>query len=91
MRVDEKIALNAFRQASDPHIRVRQELCGACVDRICLRVCPGKLYTRVEETGEIRVECSGCLECGSCLSCCGHGAIEWCYPPGGCGVRYRCG
>jgi len=91
MRVDEKIALDAFRADSEPPIKVRQELCRECPDRVCIRVCPGKLYSRVEETGELRVECSGCLECGSCLTCCTRGALDWSYPHGGCGVRFRCG
>ncbi|MBI4701760.1 MAG: 4Fe-4S dicluster domain-containing protein [Deltaproteobacteria bacterium] len=91
MRVDEKIALDAFRQDSEPHIRLRQERCAPCPDRVCLRVCPGGLYSLAETSGEVRVECSGCLECGSCLSSCIRGAIDWSYPRGGFGVRYRAG
>jgi ferredoxin like protein len=91
MRLDDKIALDAFRHDAEPHIRVRQQVCRACVEPVCLRVCPGGLYTRVQETSEMRVECSGCLECGACMTCCPHGALEWSYPQGGCGIRYRCG
>ena len=91
MRVDEKIALDAFKADSEPHIKVRQEVCGGCADRVCMRVCPAQLYSRVEETGEIRVECSGCLECGSCLVSCPRGALDWSCPHGGFGVRYRFG
>jgi ferredoxin like protein len=91
MRVDEKIALDAFRPDAEPHIRIRQERCRACVDRICQRVCPGGLYSRAEATGEMLVEHAGCLECGSCLTSCPLGALEWRYPQAGCGVRYRYG
>ena len=91
MRVDEKIALDAFRQDSEPHIRVNQERCRLCPERVCIRVCPGGLYSLLEPSGELRVECSGCLECGSCLSSCPRDALEWSYPRGGFGVRYRSG
>jgi ferredoxin like protein len=91
MRVDEKIALDAFRQDEREHIRLDAAKCRACGDRICIRTCPGHLYTLVGETGEVKVEWSGCLECGSCLAVCPNGAVDWSYPRGGCGVRYRHG
>jgi ferredoxin like protein len=91
MRVDEKVALDAFRADEEPHIRLDQARCRACAVRVCVRSCPAKLYARVEDSGEMKVECSGCLECGTCLTVCPHGAVEWCPPRGGCGVRYRCG
>lgn len=91
MRVDEKLALDAFKPDEEPHIRLRPEVCRTCRDRVCLRVCPGGLWTVVEGTDEVRVECSGCLECGSCVTCCPQGGIDWAQPRGGCGVRFRCG
>jgi ferredoxin like protein len=91
MKVDEKIALDAFRPDEQPHIKLDQARCRACRTRICILTCPGKLYSRVEETGEMKVECSGCLECGTCLTVCAEGAVDWSPPRGGCGVRYRCG
>ena len=30
-----------------------------------------------------------CLECGTCLIICEKGALDWKYPRGGFGVRYR--
>ncbi|NMC72087.1 MAG: hypothetical protein GYA57_18795 [Myxococcales bacterium] len=72
-------------------LKPRLEVCKACRDRVCIRVCPGGLWTVVEGTDEVRVECSGCLERGSCVTCCPNGGIDWAQPRGGCGVRYRCG
>jgi ferredoxin like protein len=91
MKVDEKLALDAFRPDEQPHIRLDQARCRVCASRVCVRVCPGRLYALVEESGEMKVECSGCLECGSCLTVCPHGAVDWSCPAGGRGVRYRCG
>lgn len=91
MRVDEKIALDAFRRDDEPHVRLRRDVCATCTDRVCLRVCPGSLYEIAEGGGEVRVEWSGCLECGTCLVCCPRGAIDWSYPRGGFGVSYRHG
>ena len=91
MRIDEKLALDAFRQDAEPHIKLVQERCRACMARVCIRSCPANLYALVEESGEMKVECSGCLECGTCLTVCPHEAVDWSPPRGGCGVRYRCG
>jgi len=91
MTVDEKIALDAFRQDEQAHIRLDVAKCRDCPDRVCVRVCPGRLYSVVEGTAEVKVECSGCLECGSCLTVCVRGAVEWSCPRGGFGVRYRQG
>jgi ferredoxin like protein len=91
MRVDEKIALDAFRQDEQPHIKLDAVKCRVCAVRVCVRVCPGHLYSVVEGSSDVRVECSGCLECGSCLTVCPHGAVDWSCPRGGCGVRYRHG
>ncbi|MBI5486055.1 MAG: 4Fe-4S dicluster domain-containing protein [Deltaproteobacteria bacterium] len=91
MRIDEKIALDAFRQDEEPHIKLDQARCRVCASRVCVRSCPANLYAPVEGSEEMKVECSGCLECGTCLTVCPHGAVDWSHPRGGCGVRYRCG
>jgi ferredoxin like protein len=90
-KVDQKLARDAFRQDEQPHIKPDPALCRRCASRVCVRACPGGLWSEVEGTGEMKVEWSGCLECGTCLAVCPHGAVEWSCPRGGCGVRYRCG
>ena len=64
---------------------------GTCDEKPCICVCPGHLYSRSEETGEMVVEYAGCLECGTCLVACVPGSTLWVYPEGGFGVQYRYG
>jgi len=91
MNVETKLGLDVFKIDKDAHIIIDQEICRSCEDKFCLYVCPGKLYTINRETGEMEVECSGCLECGSCRIACIHGALEWNYARGGYGIQYRFG
>ena len=91
MKVDERLARNAFRSDDKSHIAIDQEACARCERRQCVRVCPGQLYALVEETCEMRVEHTGCLECGTCMIVCPGGALRWRYPGGGAGIRYRFG
>lgn len=91
MKIEEKIALCAIKHHETSHIVVDVEICNKCETRICLRACPGELYTIDEESGLVRVEHTGCLECGTCLVICPHGAVKWEYPEAGFGVHYRHG
>jgi ferredoxin like protein len=91
MKIEEKIALDAIKNDKESHIRLDQKLCETCKERICVAVCPGHLYSRNEETGEMVVEYAGCLECGTCMIACTCGAVSWEYPRGEFGVQYRYG
>ncbi|MHC4660471.1 MAG: ferredoxin family protein [Planctomycetota bacterium] len=91
MDVKEKLALNRIRNDTESHIVVEQAKCAKCALRPCMSICPGSLYEKNGETGEITIEFSGCLECGSCLIACPLGAITWRYPGGKFGVQYRYG
>jgi len=91
VNVETKLGLDVFKIDKDAHIIIDQEICRSCEDKFCLYVCPGKLYSVNRETGEMEVECSGCLECGSCRIACIHGALEWNYARGGFGIQYRFG
>lgn len=90
MKVEEKIALNFYRLSDRPHIVPDKDKCTKCRTKPCLYVCPAGLYTLVEETGEVKVEVSGCLECGSCLKACPE-ALDWSPPDGRYGIQYRYG
>ena len=91
MNVETKLGLDVFKIDKDAHIIIDQEICRSCEDKFCLYVCPGELFSVNRETGEMEVECSGCLECGSCRIACIHGALEWNYARGGFGIQYRFG
>jgi ferredoxin like protein len=91
MEITDKLAINFFRADTESHIIIEQEKCRSCDLKPCLFVCPGKLYEKNKETGEIKVEFAGCLECGTCLITCERQALKWSYPKGGFGVQYRFG
>ncbi|MDD3846181.1 MAG: 4Fe-4S dicluster domain-containing protein [Syntrophorhabdaceae bacterium] len=92
MKIDEKLALDAFKTDRESHILINHDICRSkCTARYCLTICPGHLYTFNEEDDEIVVEYAGCLECGTCMIACREGAIQWNYPKGECGVQYRYG
>lgn len=91
MKVEEKIALNAIKTDKESHIKLDQALCGKCAERFCVYACPAHLYSKSEETDEMVVEFTGCLECGTCKIVCIYGSVAWEYPRGECGVQYRYG
>ncbi len=92
MKVDEKLALDAFKNDKESHIKIRHDICRTkCRSRYCLCICPGHLYKYDEAADEITVEYAGCLECGTCRVACIEGAIDWTYPRGEFGVQYRLG
>lgn len=92
MRIDEKLAIDAFKTNKESHIIIHHDICRTkCNKKYCLSVCPGHLYEYDEATKEIKVEYAGCLECGTCKIACKDGAIEWTYPMGDYGVQYRYG
>jgi len=86
-----KLSVDIFKNDEEAHIIIRQEICRQCELKPCLRICPAGLYSISEESGEILIEYTGCLECGSCRVVCPCGALAWSYPRGGFGVQYRYG
>ena len=91
MKIEEKLAIDAFKNDAESHITLDQETCKTCKERFCIYACPAHLYGLNEENGQMQVEFAGCLECGTCLIACPHGALTWHYPRAGYGVQYRFG
>jgi ferredoxin like protein len=91
MKVEEKVALCAIKHDAKSHIEIDLAVCARCPTRICLRACPARLYTVEPETKQIKLDHTGCLECGTCLIICPLSAVTWRYPDGPYGIRYRCG
>jgi ferredoxin like protein len=88
--VPERLGATAFdTDEGFAHIKVNQELAKATdAAAILLLVCPAKVYSFAADGG-IQVEWAACLECGTCLAVAPPGVLEWHYPRGGFGVRYR--
>lgn len=90
MKTDEKLALNLFHVAKEPHLKIDKEICRKCPHKACTRVCPVENYT-LNEDGDVTLSWEGCLECGTCRIICDQGSLTWEYPNGGFGIIYRQG
>lgn len=91
MKIEEKLAIDAFKNDAESHITLDQVKCKTCRERFCIYACPAHLYELNEESGEMQVEFAGCLECGTCMIACIYGSVTWVYPRGEFGVQYRYG
>ncbi len=75
-----------------PHIVVDEKICAGCEDKVCLVFCPAEVYKAdPNDAKRVTVSHENCLECGTCRHACPFGGIEWKYPEGGAGVKYRFG
>lgn len=92
MNVEDKLFVNKFKPAAEPHIKIRDKsLCLKCVNKQCSIGCPSDCW-KIEEAGTAHVSVEGCLECGTCRVICDEFQnVEWSYPQGGFGVLYRYG
>lgn len=78
--------------AAHPHIKVDAAKCPSCPGQPCLFFCPAEVYKRDPNDEKlIAVSHENCLECGTCRFGCPKDAIDWQYPDGGMGVKYRFG
>jgi ferredoxin like protein len=89
MIVDEIFDLVSFKIHPDAHIRVKKETCQACPHKGCTFSCPARCYQWNQERNTVDFAYEACLECGTCLIICDQGALDWNYPKGGFGVRFR--
>jgi ferredoxin like protein len=93
--LEDRVGTVKFNIAAEPHLKLDQQKCKACKERVCLYVCPAGNYTEVEKNEadppEVVLSWEGCFECGTCRLACPHGAIDWSYPTGSKGVCYRYG
>ncbi|MCL5736514.1 MAG: 4Fe-4S dicluster domain-containing protein [Actinobacteria bacterium] len=89
MVVDELFDLVSYRIYPEPHIRLNPDVCQSCTHRVCTFACPARCYIWSEERDRVEFAYEACLECGTCLLLCDRGALDWHYPLGGYGVRFR--
>ena len=92
LKVEDRLFTVKYNPAKESHIKIDHEICKRCSnERICLNICPAKVYTEEEGKEEIHIAFENCLECGTCRIACTDNAIDWQCPQGGMGVCYRCG
>lgn len=91
MKIEDKVALCSIKHHEDSHIQLDEEACKICETKICVISCPAHLYTIEPESGKLKVDHTGCLECGTCLIICPKKAVTWKYPEPGFGIYYRYG
>jgi ferredoxin like protein len=89
MITDDIFELVSYDIDEEAHIRLNNEVCRQCTHRACTFACPARCYQWNEERGRVDFAYEPCLECGTCLIICDRGALDWKYPRGGFGVRYR--
>jgi len=92
LTLEDKLFTVKYNAAKETHIKVDNEICKKCTtNRICLTICPAKVYELEEGHTEVHVSFENCLECGTCRVACTDNAIDWRCPQGGMGVCYRFG
>lgn len=93
MTLADKLYKTKYEPDSDhPHVKVDLNVCRECRDKVCLRICPAEVYRAdPNDAALITISHDNCLECGTCRRACERGAIDWKYPDGGLGVKYRFG
>jgi ferredoxin like protein len=72
------------------HISIRdKEVCREdCENKPCTYYCPTRVYSWQDETEEIKIDYTRCIECLACPYGCPYNNIHWQFPRGGYGVDY---
>jgi ferredoxin like protein len=89
LSIERRLGLNSYDTDKESHIKVNKESCTERDAKILLRICPANCFTLT--SNEVVFSRLGCLECGACRAAVSSGAIDWAFPKGGFGVRYRYG
>ncbi len=89
MIVDDLVRLVSIRIHPEAHIKINQDKCRGCRHRACVYGCPAACYQWNEEAMRMEFAHESCIECGTCLVMCNEGALDWNFPKGGFGVRFR--
>jgi len=87
--IEEKLNTVKITPDSKSHLKTDEETCRNCKTKVCLYICPAKVYNENEQNGKIIVNYENCLECGTCRIACSK--IDWKYPRAKFGVSYKQG
>ncbi len=88
--IEDKLGLCAYNWDTQSHISVEQDKFKADPVKSVLYICPAKVYEEDEATKECIVNFENCVECGTCHVAAPH-YVNWYYPNGGKGIKYRYG
>ena len=93
LSLEDKLYRTKYESDTDnPHIKVDNAKCRTCKEKQCITLCPAGVYKRdPSNEDEIMASHDNCLECGTCCKICDKDAIDWSYPDGAMGVKYRIG
>ena len=88
MTIEQRLALNHYDVDTEPHIKIKTDVCQECAGDRSIRLPSGMLKFKEDK---MSFSYEGCLECGSCRISCDLEAIEWSYPRAGFGISYEYG
>ena len=87
LSLDDKLFTVRRKSLKESHIRLDEQLCKECLNRICTYICPAEVYLWDEAKSQIDVRYENCLECGACRVACD--GIDWSNPAWGTGIVYK--
>ncbi|MFW6270546.1 MAG: ferredoxin family protein [Bacillota bacterium] len=78
-----------IKKAKKSHIHIKdKEVClNECENKPCTYYCPTRVFFWEEK--KIKINYGRCVECGACPLGCPYNNIDWSFPPGGYGVKYK--
>lgn len=92
MKLEDKLFLVTFNADTESHLHAKdQAVCRNCVNKPCISGCPAEVWEHDTDKDEVHAAFEGCLECGTCRIICPYDNIDWHYPRGGFGVKYKFG
>jgi ferredoxin like protein len=89
LTLEDRLYLVKRKIDKNSHIKVDQDEFKKDPVKPVLFICPAKVYTKNEETGECIINFDNCLECGTCQVTSRY--VTWKNPNGGFGVTYTFG
>ncbi len=90
LSLDDRLGLVKRVFGRESHIGVHQENFKKSLSKVVLFICPARVYTLNEETGECVVNFENCIECGTCQVACPE-YVRWKNPHGAFGISYKYG
>ena len=93
LTLEDKLYRTKYETNTDhSHIQVNDQICPKCDTKPCVFGCPAGVYKKnPNDQSRIAVNFENCLECGTCIQICPLDSIDWKFPDGGMGVKYRFG